>query len=435
MASEGNSLQVFDNLLFTKIFRTFQLAVRVPNLIIAFLAITVICLAGWIMDFSNTVVTTGNGHTELQIYLTDSAQVQYFIRANKQTGRRRGVFSTLWQFGSAKFHGVLVALFEFDIPGVKANINEYLKAMGWAFKYHKIYCIIFGVIKLAIIALAGGAICRIAALEFARDEKPGLAEALRFGRKNFFNFFAAPLVPIVLIVIVAFFISLLGVIYNFWWLGEVIAGILTPFALFGGALIAVILVVTVVGFALMFPAVAYDGSDFLDAMARAWHYVFKKPWRLTFYTAVAAVYGALCYLFVRFFAFLLLLAAHKSVQFGVWTNSSSREADKLIAIWPKPSFMNLVGSASVTQTDWSESFAGFVAGLYVLVVVGLVVSFIISFYFSANTIIYAILRKKVDGTALEDIYTDFDETAAGPTVTKSTFEQPNSQPESKTQTQ
>jgi hypothetical protein len=34
----------------------------------------------------------------------------------------------------------------------------------------------------------------------------------------------------------------------------------------------------------------------------------------------------------------------------------------------------------------------------------LVVSFIISFYFSANTIIYSLMRNRVDNTALDDIY-------------------------------
>ncbi len=302
MSSEEKLPNFFDSLLFPKIFQTFKLAVRPSKLIIAFLAIAVICLAGSIMDLSKTVVTAPNGDTELQAYLSDSARVQQFITANKETQQSRGVFSTLWQFGAEKFHGILISLSNLDISGIKANVNEYIKAIAWAFKYHITYCIIFGLIKLAVIALAGGAVCRIAALEFARDEKPGLIEALRFGRKNFFNFFAAPLFPIVLIIIVGLFIVLLGVICNLWWFGELIAGICMPFALIGGALIAVVLIGSLAGFGLMFPAVAYDGSDFFDAMGRAWHYVFKKPWWMVFYTAIAAVYGAVCYMFVRFFA-------------------------------------------------------------------------------------------------------------------------------------
>lgn len=435
MESEEKSPNLFDSLLLPKIFQTFKLAVRPSKLIIAFLAVAVICLAGYVMDFSKTVVTAANGDTELQVYLSDSVRVQQFIAANSETQKGRGVFSTLWQFGAEKFHGILISLSDLDIPAVKANVNEYIKALAWAFKHHTAYCIIFGVIKLAVIALAGGAVCRIAALEFARDEKPGITEALTFGRKNFFNFFAAPLFPAVLIILVGLFIVILGVICNLWWFGELITGICLPFALIGGALISVVLIGTIAGFGLMFPAVAYDGSDFFDAMGRAWHYVFKKPWWMVFYIATAAVYGAVCYMFVRFFVFLTLLVAHKSLQIGVWTESTSGQADKLRAIWPEPNFMDLAGSLAVTQTNLSESTAAFIVNLYLLAVIGLVVSFIISFYFSANTIIYAILRNKVDGTGLDDIYTALDETEPEPTIDEPVSEETNSRPQNETKTQ
>ncbi|MHC4105464.1 MAG: hypothetical protein ACYSR9_11020, partial [Planctomycetota bacterium] len=61
--------------------------------------------------------------------------------------------------------------------------------------------------------------------------------------------------------------------------------------------------------------------------------------------------------------------------------------------------------------------------LFVLAVLGLVVSFIISFYFSANTIIYSLMRYKVDNTALEDMYTYFDEIDTEPTTTEFKTEQ------------
>ena len=43
--------------------------------------------------------------------------------------------------------------------------------------------------------------------------------------------------------------------------------------------------------------------------------------------------------------------------------------------------------------------------MLLLIAVGLLVSFVINFYFSANTTIYALMRNRVDNTALEDIYT------------------------------
>ena len=84
MGGEKESSQVFENLLFPKIFQTFRMAIQPTKLIIAFLAVAVICLAGWIMDFSKTVVVTQNiqgkiTDTELQIYMTQPDQVKSYI--------------------------------------------------------------------------------------------------------------------------------------------------------------------------------------------------------------------------------------------------------------------------------------------------------------------------------------------------------------------
>jgi len=149
---------------------------------------------------------------------------------------------------------------------------------------------------------------------------------------------------------------------------------------------------------------------------------------MLFYSAIAAVYGAICYTFVRFFAFLLLWVAHLSLQLGVWGGNR-----KLMAIWPKPEFRNLLGSSGLTAANWSEWLAWFLVHLSLLAVVGLLAAFIISFYFSANTIIYSLMRNKVDDTALEDIYTPPDEVETEPTTTESQPQEAQPQSESEAQ--
>ena len=398
MGSEQQSSQLLGTFLFPKIFQTFRMAIQPSKLIIAFLAIAIICLAGWIMD----LIVVGTSASQGEI----------------------GVFSTLWHIAAAGFHGVVYSLLLFDLPGVKANIAESLKAVGGTFRDHYLYCTIFFVITLAVISVASGAICRIAALQFARGEKPGLTEALRFSAKRFLSFFTAPLAPVGIIIFIGMFIFVLGLIGNIPKAGELIIGIFMVLALIAGALIAVVSIGTVAGFNLMFPAVAYDGSDCFDAISRSFSYIYAKPWRMGFYTAIAAVYGAICYMFVRFFAFLLLRATYWFLQVGVLGGNS-----KLTAIWQKPSFESLRGS--LVLPGGTESVAAFLVYLCLLVVVGLVVSFVISFYFSANTIIYSLMRNRVDNTSLEDIYTE--EAKAEPTTTESGSEQSQSQPEPGTQ--
>ncbi|MCP4263007.1 MAG: hypothetical protein GY774_36665 [Planctomycetes bacterium] len=423
MVSENNSSKIFEELLFPKIFRTFRMAIQPTKLIIIFSALIIIGLAGWIMDRNKTVVGRDDGVSELDIYITNAGELQQFIKNNKEfTDQRKGVFSTLWHFTAAKFQGSVDSVFALDIPGVVKNVANYFKAAEWALRYHFIYCIIFFAIYLAVMSIAGGAICRIAALQFARGEKPGLTEALRFSIQRFTSFFLAPLTPIGIIIVPVIFIFILGLIGNIPWAGELIIGISVPLALIAGALITVVLIGMFAGFNLMFPAIAYDGSDCFDSISRSFSYVYARPWRMGFYTTIAAVYGAISYTFARFFAFILLLVTHLFLQLGVRVENSEG-INKLTPIWPKPEFMKLLGSSDLATPNWTESLAALLVYLFLLAVVGLVVSFIISFYFSTNTIIYSLMRYKVDNTALEDMYTYYDETDIEPTITESNPEE------------
>ena len=172
--------------------------------------------------------------------------------------------------------------------------------------------------------------------------------------------------------------------------------------LLAGVAIAILLIGTIAGFNLMFPAIAYEGSDGFDAISRSFRYVFSKPWHMAFYTAIAAVYGSVCYLFVRFLAFLVLQSSYWFLSLGI------KDA-KLAAIWPEPAFTNMSGITSSAAANWAQATAAFVIHLFVLVIIGLVVSFITSFYFSANTIIYSLLRNKVEKTATDEIYIPLEE--------------------------
>jgi hypothetical protein len=410
MVSGKESSGLFDDLLFPKIFRTFRVALQPTKLVIAFLAVAVICLAGWVMDLSETVVVDEDGNvTELSQYIDPDATVESHIAEFKDTGERKGVFSTLWHFGSARFHAALGELFEFNLKSVATNIRDCFRAVGWAMRHHYVYCLVFVTITLAVMSVAGGALCRIAALQFAQGEKPGLTEAIRFSLRRFRSFFAAPLAPIAIMLFMGLFTFLLGLAGNIPRAGELIVGLGMPLALVFGALITVILIGAVVGFGLMFPAVAYDGSDCFDSISRSFSYVYAQPSRMACYSIMAAIYGAICYVFIRFFAFLMLWITHCLLQLAIWTDSSSGGADKLTAIWPKPQFMDLLGSPGPVPANWTELWAGRLICLFVLIVIGLMVSFIISFYFSANTVIYSLMRKRVDNTALDDVCTHFDE--------------------------
>ncbi|MHC4758111.1 MAG: hypothetical protein ACYTE8_05615 [Planctomycetota bacterium] len=403
--------------LFTQIFRTFGIATRMWNLLICFLALIVICLAGFLLDLTKPVVVAKgiHGNSELEVYLNNPDHVDSYLKEHKDDGQRKGVFTILWHFGEQKFQkSVKSVVFDQDVSGVVKHISDFFKALIWSIKHHFVYSVIFFAISLGMISIAGGAVCRTAALQFAQGQKPGMTEALRYSLKKFTSYFSAPLTPICFIIICGFFIFIVGLLETIpWGIGEIIMVIFMLLALISGVFISVLLIGAVAGFNLMFPSIAYEGTDSFGAMNHSFCYIYKKPWRMSFYTTIAAVYGAIGYAFVRFFVFILLWSTHQSLQLGsrfvasigkLFGNDSAA-LSKFTAIWPEPAFMNLFGTAVSEPSGWSQIFAFYMVHLMIWLFIIFLAAFIMSFYFSANSIIYALIRNRVDNTPTSDIYT------------------------------
>lgn len=402
MVHEREFLSPFGNVLFPHIFRSFRMAVQPSKLAVAFAALTVICVMGWLMDLNRTVVLwPRDGTTELDAYVNSQAVLRTLLNSPQTKTAKTGVFSALCKFADTellKTAGSLVAL---DVRQFFLSLGEALfrcgRAVIWAFQYHTVYSVVFFSVVLATLSMAGGAICRIAALEFARGQKTRISRACRFARRRFPSLVAAPIGPMVIALLLGLPIILLGLLGNIPYAGELLTGLLLPLAFILAPFIVVILIGAAGGFSLLFPAIAYEDSDFFDAISRCVSSVYAKPWRLAFYTLTAAIYGAVCYLFIRFFTFALLGLTYGLLQAGI-------EDGKLQTMWTQPTFGDFVGASPVGPKVWSLAMAGVLIRIWVLVVTGLMVSFLVSFYFTASTVIYALMRNRVDGTRLDEVY-------------------------------
>jgi len=290
----------------------------------------------------------------------------------------------------------------------------------WLFSTHWFYAIFFGVLSMAIWAVFGGAIARIAALHAAREEAISISQALRFSISKFVSFFTAPVILVVIILVLGILLGIGGLIMTLY-VGDLIMSILFVIALVLGAAITFVSIGLIAGGPLMYPTIAVEGSDSFDAISRSFSYVFSRPWRYGLYTVVAAVYGTACYLFVRVFAYGTLLATHTFVArglFGLGANSNpapelAEGAGKLDLLWGKPTFDNLAGTWNgAAMGTWYDSIPAGIIRIWVYVVVGLVAAFVVSFTISAFTNIYYLLRRKVDATDLDDVYIEeFEEPA------------------------
>jgi hypothetical protein len=297
-------------------------------------------------------------------------------------------------------------------PGIVPSVVRFFSVGPvWLLTQHPVYFALFGTGFLFLWAVFGGAICRIAAVHVARDEKLSIRSALVFSGGKFLSFLCAPLIPLGILASVGLLTTLASLVLTIvpWFgpnVGVVVLGAGFVLALLAGLVMAVVLVGLVGGFNLMYPTIAVEGSDSFDAISRSFSYLYARPWRLAFYTAVSVVYGAICYLFVRLFIYLVLALTHRFVSLGVLAHASST-APLLSALWPDPATAGRLSySVDALSLTLPQEIGAALIWFWVHLAVAVLGAFTICFYFSSNTIIYYLLRHDVDATDLNEVYVD-----------------------------
>jgi hypothetical protein len=250
---------------------------------------------------------------------------------------------------------------------------------------------------LAVWAVFGGAIVRMAAVEFALDRRIRVRAALEFALSKFLAFFTAPLLPVVGI---GFFwsLGLLGGLVG--WIpgvGEPIVGVFWFFALLFGFVMALILIGLTVGWPLMHATIGTEATDSFDGFQRSFSYVFGKPWHYLFYVLIAVVYGMAVVFFVDLVTSLTVHLAGRSVASGLGQNAT----DVMIQSGP-----SLVGGSDLLQSRVVDdvSLGSRLAGGWLHVVAAILTGFVYSYFWTATTIIYFLLRKADDATELDEVF-------------------------------
>jgi hypothetical protein len=315
----------------------------------------------------------------------------------------RGVCQWNW-FGRESVAGDN-PLASYSEPGVIQSLLRFFTVGPlWLLMQHPLYFILFGIYSLVLWAIFGGAISRIAAVHVARDQKMSIRSALRFSISKFLSFLFAPIIPLLIILALGVIVTIGSVLGNIPFFGPIIVGALFFLALAAGFVMTLVLLGLLGGFNLMYPTIAVEGSDSFDAISRSFSYLYALPWRLAFYTVVAVIYGALAYLFVRLFIFLMLAMAHKFVGMGMFVHANST-APLWAAMWPSPATAaRLSYDVDFLTLSPGQSLGAFLISFWVYLVITILGAFAISFYFSANTIIYYLMRQEADTTAMDDVY-------------------------------
>ena len=98
----------------------------------------------------------------------------------------------------------------------------------------------------------------------------------------------------------------------------------------------------------------------------------------------------------------MLALTHYFVGAGMFKEAAS--TDPLWSMmWPvQQSFLSY--DVDFLTLRWDQALTSGLISFWFFMIVGLLGAFIISYYFSANTIIYFLMRREVDATEMDDIY-------------------------------
>jgi hypothetical protein len=175
--------------------------------------------------------------------------------------------------------------------------------------------------------------------------------------------------------------------------GETLAALCWGLLLLLALVMALIVIGVAVAWPLMVAAHSCEGTDGFDALNRAYNYVFVRPWYCLWLLGVALVYG------VAVIAFTQLLIS-LTLHLGEWIAAGPLPDESLARITQAAPPL-----ADVTRfSRTAPTLATRIGGIWHRGLAGLLTALVYSYFWTAATLIYLLLRKSTDATDLTAIY-------------------------------
>ncbi len=355
------------------------------------------------------------------------------VTGNLTSEGEEGLRHVPWQ------RGEFLGWFASDqLPVMVEPLVKFLRPIAYLFDpssggWNRVYLFLIILTTLGTWAVFGGAITRMAAVQLARpNEKVGMTEAVRFATSRFKSFLSAPLFPLLFIVVLTVFLIVFGWFEWIPLIGDIfVAGLFWPLVLLVGLIMAVVLV-GLVGWPLMYSTISTEGSDSFDAISRSYSYVYQAPWNYVWYAFVALAYGAVLVFFVGFMGSLTVylgkwgvsqapfvsqgrapdyLFVRAPTSFGwrdlmLYKNPNARTVD---VVYPTGTVGQTLALSNENQIEWYEWIGVYMVSFWIYLIFLMVVGFGYSYFWTASTIIYLLMRKKVDDTELDEVHLEEEE--------------------------
>jgi hypothetical protein len=264
---------------------------------------------------------------------------------------------------------------------------------------------------LVVWSLIGGALSRMNALQFAKRKRLSVGAALRFSRRQLLNYLVAPFLPLSAVLILQGFNWLLGLLASLVpSVGFVAIGIGWIVVLFSGFLMAALVLGIACGWPLMIAAISTEDSDGFDGLSRAFGYLFDRPWQAGLFVVSSLPVFAVSRILIGILIGLTISLGTTAVLRG--KNFPNSSYNSLIDLTSNdqtiPRFISHTDWLIATLTqDWNfsslQGMADFAVDGWMLIPALLYVGFGPSFFWSATTVSYFLLRQSDDGTPLDSV--------------------------------
>jgi hypothetical protein len=310
-----------------------------------------------------------------------------------------------------------------------------------------LFLLLCGIWELLVWGLFGGAITRIAALKFTRDEAPGIFAALKHSFSKWLSYSLPPLVALAGASVFAIQLVVLGLIMHIGVLA-LLAALVWPFVILLGLMMAILLIGALIGWPLMWATVSVEGTDAFDALSRSYAYTYHRPWRLLWYALFALFLAVVSMFVVKLFASSAMALGDWSIEWGLTKEKTQRlvapapmvneapvfEGAAPIAapkapgdvVLPEPGAAAPAAAPAVetpkaTSTDaaapvpettqpeppgrtlrWTRAIIAF----WKAVVAVLVAGYQAGFLWVSAVGIYLLLRRDIDGVQTDEVYVD-----------------------------
>lgn len=258
---------------------------------------------------------------------------------------------------------------------------------------HPFVSIPAGLLALCAWGAFGGAISRSAALDYAMNVSLKWPQALGFGLGRWRSLAGSLAIPLFILWGIALAIGVGTLVLRVPGL-NVIAGALWFVALIAGVIAAVVALAFILAQSMLVPTIACEGCDSIESVQRSFSFVWSRPLRLVLYSVLlfvqAAVLAAVVFFIISFASKLT-----NEIGFAWGGERGGRVVGRLASGLEGTSFPALAGTEL-----WTYRAIKF----WTIVFGAIGVSVLISYYWTAATLLYLAMRRVCDGQDMREVW-------------------------------